>query len=134
MEILTLSKNMTIALLVNSALFRLMDCSNRAEFFSVSLVTIYPVGKSISTRESPDSRLSCVYIHLNTYKNKHVNIGLVGRRNLLSLDMYCKFGNFRENLILRIALTLKAPPIICSRRQFQIFPLFQKLPIRHDIS
>ena len=23
-------------------------------------------------------------------------------------------------------LTLKAPPIICSRRQFQILPLFQK--------
>ena len=24
-------------------------------------------------------------------------------------------------------LTLKAPPIICSRRQFQILPLFQKI-------
>ena len=31
-------------------------------------------------------------------------------------------------------LTLKAPPIICSRRQFLILPLFQKQQIRHDIS
>ena len=31
-------------------------------------------------------------------------------------------------------LTLKAPPIICSRRQFQILLLFQKYQIRHDIS
>ena len=30
-------------------------------------------------------------------------------------------------------LTLKAPPINCSRRQFQILPPFQKLEIRHDI-
>ena len=29
-------------------------------------------------------------------------------------------------------LTHKAPPIICSRRQFKILPLFQKLQIRHD--
>ena len=34
----------------------------------------------------------------------------------------------------QVVLTLKAPPIICSRRQFQILPLFQKLQIRHDIS
>ena len=32
-----------------------------------------------------------------------------------------------------IALTHKAPPRICSRQKFQIFPLFQK-KIRHDIS
>ena len=31
-------------------------------------------------------------------------------------------------------LTLKAPPIICSRRQFKNLLLFQKLQIRHDIS
>ena len=31
-------------------------------------------------------------------------------------------------------LTLKAPPIICSRRQLQILLLFQKYQIRHDIS
>ena len=31
-------------------------------------------------------------------------------------------------------LTLKAPPIICSRRRLQILPLFQKQQIRHDIS
>ena len=31
-------------------------------------------------------------------------------------------------------LTLKVPPIICSRRQFQILPLFQKYKIRYDIS
>ena len=31
-------------------------------------------------------------------------------------------------------LHLKALPIICSRRQFQILPLFQKLQIRLDIS
>ena len=28
--------------------------------------------------------------------------------------------------VLYLQLTLKAPPIICSRRQFQILPLFQK--------
>ena len=32
------------------------------------------------------------------------------------------------------ATNLKAPPILCSRRQFQILPLFQKLQIKHDIS
>ena len=31
-------------------------------------------------------------------------------------------------------LTLKAPPIICCRRQFQILPLFQKQQTRNDIS
>ena len=31
-------------------------------------------------------------------------------------------------------LTLKAPPIICSRRQFQILLLFEKSQIRHDIA
>ena len=31
-------------------------------------------------------------------------------------------------------LTLKAPPIICSRRQFQILVRFQKYQIRHYIS
>ena len=31
-------------------------------------------------------------------------------------------------------LTLKAPPIFCSRRQFKILPLFPKKPIRHYIS
>ena len=33
-----------------------------------------------------------------------------------------------------LLLTLKTPPIICSRRQLQILPLFQKWQIRHDIS
>ena len=32
------------------------------------------------------------------------------------------------------ALTLKTPPIICSRRQFQILLPFQKITIRHDVS
>ena len=44
----------------------------------------------------------------------------------------------RQLLILQaiadVTLTLKAPPIICSRRQFQILPLFFKKEIRHDIS
>ena len=31
-------------------------------------------------------------------------------------------------------LTLKAPPIICSRRQFPILPHFRKKQIRYDIS
>ena len=31
-------------------------------------------------------------------------------------------------------LTLKAPPLFCSRRQFKILALFQKYWIRHDIS
>ena len=35
---------------------------------------------------------------------------------------------------LKVLLTLKAPPIICSRRQFNILLLFQKLQIRHEIS
>ena len=35
---------------------------------------------------------------------------------------------------LSLFLILKAPPIICRRRQFQILPLFQKYQIRHDIS
>ena len=30
------------------------------------------------------------------------------------------------HLVFHVFLTLKAPPIICSRRQFQILPLFQK--------
>ena len=30
-------------------------------------------------------------------------------------------------------LILVAPPLICSRRQFQVLPIFQKLQIRHDI-
>ena len=34
----------------------------------------------------------------------------------------------------RQALTVKAPPIICSRRQFQIRLPFQKITIRQDNS
>ena len=33
-----------------------------------------------------------------------------------------------------LILTHKAPPIICTRRQFKFFPLFQKLKISHYIS
>ena len=37
--------------------------------------------------------------------------------------------------LLKVTLTLKAPPIICSRRQLKILPFFfQKQQIRHDIS
>ena len=47
------------------------------------------------------------------------------------LEKYISMGFYivvygMYNMRLLISLTLKAPPIICSRRQFQILPLFQK--------
>ena len=35
-------------------------------------------------------------------------------------------GSLVVNSFLTVLFTPKAPPIICSRRQFQILPLFQK--------
>ena len=48
----------------------------------------------------------------------------------------CSNSLYRVNFAFCIfqILTHKAPPIICSRRQFQILLLFQKLQIRDDIS
>ena len=47
-----------------------------------------------------------------------------------------RFSSVKAHMIVDLwsRLTLKGPPIICSRRQFQILPLFQKQQIRHDIS
>ena len=52
------------------------------------------------------------------------------------------FGTLKLLRLLRVSeeiemkglSTLKAPPTICSRRQFQILPLFQKSQMRYEIS
>ena len=63
----------------------------------------------------------------------------------LSLDQTPPWSIFKGRIALISSNTVKkhsstvwswnkAPPIICSRRQLQILPLFQKQHIRHDIS